>query len=793
MAIPRKPFWTRVMAFVTERKYPDNEILSIFPFPLFTGSRIYYEDDLIELGLVRVLDGYPEEVRRIILEHARTLSSIKAELAFHFLSKLRDLLDAIKLADLEKWVDVVLDIYDSQGLNPALEFILKLEDHPDFIRFWGKGVAFRQILGVLSTYVHALGEADLKLEGGRSHYTDTLTVYLPERISLFPDHETNFLLYKVMATHKIAQKKLGTYRLDWNKIPLLVETLINLYRQPSVDNLVSDLSRFFHLFPDPLLAGDLFNLIETARIEAWIKENFAGLHRRLRMLKLQLALKREIPREYSLKSLAMEMLSRSWLTGDSASLKNVRWTVTLDKMRKLIEHASEPEKTVIDTAEALIKAYGFINAMPGRYRHVDPIIYIGDLRPEDAEHRRLSRRESTRVKFRQELADLVCDLPDLEEIRIELPQKAKTSIERSTPQQPEVPRHLLINGNPLPLPEGLQKIVEEIYEDVGAIPSAYLAVTDDMSGHYFRALCHVPEGTGYFLSEQGEGIHVMDEWDYRRQGYRKRWALLRETDVTSGSPEFARETLTRYRGMVLQIKRQFERIRQEQALLRRQREGNDIDLDAAVESFTDRQAGLYPSDRLFVCSRKNKRNISTAFLIDLSGSTSGWINEMERAALLILSEAMEVLQDRFAIYGFSGRTRKRCELYRIKGFDEPYGDPIKRRIAGLRPLEYTRLGPPIRRITELLHDEEARTKLLITLSDGKPEDYDGYKGDYGIEDTREALLEAKRLGIHPFCITIDKAEHSYLSHMYGAVNFVFIDDLSKLPVKVPEVYRKLTT
>ena len=166
---------------------------------------------------------------------------------------------------------------------------------------------------------------------------------------------------------------------------------------------------------------------------------------------------------------------------------------------------------------------------------------------------------------------------------------------------------------------------------------------------------------------------------------------------------------------------------------------------------------------------------------------------MERAALLILSEAMEVLKDRFAIYGFSGRTRKRCELYRIKGFDEPYGETIKRRIAGLRPLEYTRLGPPIRRMTELLRDEEARTKLLIVLSDGKPDDYDGYKGDYGIEDTREALLEAKRSGIHPFCITIDRAEHSYLSHMYGAVNFVSINDLSKLPVKIPEVYRKLTT
>jgi nitric oxide reductase NorD protein len=108
-------------------------------------------------------------------------------------------------------------------------------------------------------------------------------------------------------------------------------------------------------------------------------------------------------------------------------------------------------------------------------------------------------------------------------------------------------------------------------------------------------------------------------------------------------------------------------------------------------------------------------------------------------------------------------------------------------------MEYTRMGPPIRHVTQLLNNIEARTRLLITLSDGKPDDYDGYKGDYGIEDTRQALLEAKRATVHPFCITIDRAEHSYLSHMYGAVNYVFIDDLSKLPIRVPEIYRKLTT
>jgi nitric oxide reductase NorD protein len=181
------------------------------------------------------------------------------------------------------------------------------------------------------------------------------------------------------------------------------------------------------------------------------------------------------------------------------------------------------------------------------------------------------------------------------------------------------------------------------------------------------------------------------------------------------------------------------------------------------------------------------------FLVDMSGSTKGCINDAEREALVLLCEALEVLGDRYAIYGFSGITRKRCELYRVKRFDEPYGDIVRARIAGITPQDYTRMGVTIRHLTHLLGQVEARTKLLITLSDGKPDDYDGYRGEYGIEDTRQALIEAKRLNIHPFCITIDKEARDYLPHMYGPVNYTLVDDVWKLPVRVSEIYRKLTT
>jgi nitric oxide reductase NorD protein len=181
-------------------------------------------------------------------------------------------------------------------------------------------------------------------------------------------------------------------------------------------------------------------------------------------------------------------------------------------------------------------------------------------------------------------------------------------------------------------------------------------------------------------------------------------------------------------------------------------------------------------------------------VVDMSGSTKGWINDCEREALVLLAEALEVLGDRYAIYGFSGVTHKRCEVYRVKRFDERYDDLVRGRIAGIQPLDYTRMGVAIRHLTGILAGVEARTRLLVTLSDGKPDDFsDGYRGEYGIEDTRQALIEAKRAGIHPFCITIDREAGAYLPRMYGAARYAVIEDVARLPMKVAEVYRRLTT
>ncbi len=114
------------------------------------------------------------------------------------------------------------------------------------------------------------------------------------------------------------------------------------------------------------------------------------------------------------------------------------------------------------------------------------------------------------------------------------------------------------------------------------------------------------------------------------------------------------------------------------------------------------------------------------------------------------------------------------------------------RISAIGPKDYTRMAPAIRHLTTLLEQSDAKSRLLISLSDGKPEDYDGYNGEYAIEDTKKALLEARGKGIIPFCITVDKKAHDYLDHMYGSGNYIFINQVDKLPARMAQIYRTLT-
>ena len=132
------------------------------------------------------------------------------------------------------------------------------------------------------------------------------------------------------------------------------------------------------------------------------------------------------------------------------------------------------------------------------------------------------------------------------------------------------------------------------------------------------------------------------------------------------------------------------------------------------------------------------------------------------------------------------------DTYKIKDLEDPYSLEIKQRLCAIGPKEYTRMGPPIRHISKIFRNIDTKSRLLLILSDGKPEDYDDYKGEYAIEDTRKALAEARGYGIHPYCITIDRESHDYLEHLFGPGNYTYVNKIEQLPARLIDIYRLLT-
>ena len=349
------------------------------------------------------------------------------------------------------------------------------------------------------------------------------------------------------------------------------------------------------------------------------------------------------------------------------------------------------------------------------------------------------------------------------------------------------------NGELVALPRHVTDLISSIMVDFGEVPPEYLVAAGP--GEYDLSVFDrgldpndVCKGTYH-----EEGAQLYNEWNYKRQHYHKNWCVLREIDIQPVYDSFVEDTLEKHGMLLKSLRKTFEYMRGEDRLLKKQPHGDDIDIDALVEAYADVRSGMEMSNRLFTKLHKQERNVAVIFMVDMSGSTKGWINQAERESLVLLAEVLEVLQDRYAIYGFSGMTRKRCELFRIKAFDDAYDADTRARISNIQPQDYTRMGVFIRHVIRHFSEVEAATKLLITLSDGKPDDYDTYRGEYGVEDTRQALFEARRDGIHSFCITIDEEARDYLPHMYGAANYTVINDVSSLPIKVSEIYRKLTT
>lgn len=292
----------------------------------------------------------------------------------------------------------------------------------------------------------------------------------------------------------------------------------------------------------------------------------------------------------------------------------------------------------------------------------------------------------------------------------------------------------------------------------------------------------------------GEGI-LLPEWHYKKQ--------ILQADHCRLQPMIAREAVPcalpqHLAANARRIRSQFEALTPARVWINAQFDGTEPDLNAYVQFAADRFSGHAAERGLYRAHQYRDRDLSCLMLADLSLSTDAWVSDTARVidvirdSLYLFAEALSATGDRFSLYGFSSLRRDNVRLHVIKEFAEKYNAGIRGRIQAIKPGFYTRMGAAIRHASQLLAKQKTTQRLLLILTDGKPNDMDQYEGRYGIEDTRVALVEARKMGLRPFCVTIDEKANNYLPHLFGIGGYVVIRKPSELPKQLPLLYAQLT-
>ncbi|MBR0992126.1 VWA domain-containing protein [Bradyrhizobium japonicum] len=285
------------------------------------------------------------------------------------------------------------------------------------------------------------------------------------------------------------------------------------------------------------------------------------------------------------------------------------------------------------------------------------------------------------------------------------------------------------------------------------------------------------------------------EWNYRSGSYLPdHCRVLAGAAPERGESWTPDETMRRH---VRQVRRRFEALRPRRELLRAQADGDDLDLDALVRARCDLRAGSSGGlDRVHMAMRPQGHDLAVTLLVDVSLSTDAWVDgyrvlDVEKEALLVLAHGLSACGDHHSILTFTSRRRSWVRLETVKAFGEPMSGAVERRIGALKPGYYTRIGAAVRHASAELARQPQRKKLLLVLTDGKPNDVDHYEGRFALEDTRKSVQEARRLGMAVFGATIDATAQSYFPTLFGRGGYAIVGNIKRLPAALPAIYRQV--
>lgn len=694
----------------------------------------------------------------------------------------------------ETWFRGGMEILDYSADGARAYFALETSKALSAIEQATNNVPLRQVARSLKLLGHMICGQPVQVESlADSTHRPRLemkaegpTVYLPSIMNRFSVKDQNVRSYTVTLAHEVGHVEFGTYRIDMPFLRTLAQQVAARYQLKTSISDVDSLTDFFDLYPRKGVIRDLWTILEDARVEFLLQQEYPGLRNDLAAVSRESVKTRSLLHGMTAREMVLDQLLLRFTQGADKVQDNLQQVV--DRcwgVAQAIRHPHATNEQAIDLADRI---YQVLDEMIGHLEAVVPHDADSTAEEEElgagpraAEETAGGYRGITNWAYRGEMN------PDF--VRGE---STASDEGKDVPEQPE-PELETAGGPPVPSGRTQEPDTREARQDDTGESASQRSVLDE----YLRVkgagegLLPVPPGQ--------EQAYVYPEWDGGIQDYRLKWCRVVERPGEEGGQDFAQRILEKHAPGIRALRRYFETMRP--TGLQRVHgydHGEHVDLDAAIRRVAERRAGIDPSDRIYDRRDKRERQVAVAFLVDMSGSTGRQLEtgqrrviDVEKEGLIVLTEALEAIGDQYALYGFSGQGRHQVDFMVLKDFSDTRRYQIGQRIAAMTPLQQNRDGAAIRHTVQKLLRCPARHRLLVLLSDGRPLDGE-YGEEYALEDTRMALREARQQGISPFCLTIDQQASGYLKRMYGDVQYLVLDNILTLPERLPRVYQRLT-